>query len=151
MRTLLCTMRAGRDAHLTRHRLHRFLARCVDSQISDLLILAATVDQRWPEINAFIATGITNARTKGYNRLLKRGSRVGCGFRNRENAARRIRFHSTSKQRPQRRLNADCPVKIERRRLHDQKSRTQGPPPISWARERPTLRDEGVDIGNVTY
>ena len=42
---------------------------------------APTIDTRWPEMNAFIATGITNARTEGYNRLVKQVKRVGCGFR----------------------------------------------------------------------
>ncbi|BCO36008.1 hypothetical protein MHEC_24410 [Mycobacterium heckeshornense] len=59
LRTLLSTVHAGGDAHLTRYRLHRFLAWCIDSQIPELLTLAATVDTWWPEINAFIATGIT--------------------------------------------------------------------------------------------
>jgi hypothetical protein len=40
-----------------------------------LLTLASTVDTWWPEINAFIATGITNARTEGYNRLVKQVKR----------------------------------------------------------------------------
>jgi Transposase len=44
-------------------------------------------------------TGITNARTEGYNRLAKQVKRVGCGFRNPEHSARRIRFHCTRKQR----------------------------------------------------
>jgi transposase len=99
LRTLLSTVRVGGDAHLTRHRLHRFLAWCIDSQIPELLTLASTVDTWWPEINAFVQTGITNARTEGYNRLVKQVKRVGCGFRNRENSARRIRFHCTRKQR----------------------------------------------------
>ncbi|MBV8347332.1 MAG: ISL3 family transposase [Mycolicibacterium sp.] len=99
LRTLLATVRVGGDAHLTRHRLHRFLAWCIDSQIPELLTLAATVDTWWPEINAFLTTGITNARTEGYNRLLKQVKRAGCGFRNRPNSARRIRFHCTRKQR----------------------------------------------------
>ncbi|BCO34890.1 ISL3 family transposase [Mycobacterium heckeshornense] len=98
-RTLLSTVHAGGDAHLTRHRLHRFLAWCIDSQIPELLTLAATVDTWWPEINAFIATGITNARTEGYNRLVKQVKRAACGFRNQDNSARRIRFHCTRKQR----------------------------------------------------
>jgi transposase len=58
-----------------------------------------TIDTWWPEINTFIATGITNARTEGYNRLAKQVKRVGCGFRNPEHSARRIRFHCTRKQR----------------------------------------------------
>ena len=33
------------------------------------------VDHWWPEINAFVTTGITNARTEGYNRLLKQVKR----------------------------------------------------------------------------
>jgi transposase len=99
LRTLLSTVRAGGDAHLARHRLHRFLAWCIDSQIPELLTLAITVDTWWPEIHAFLTTGITNARTEGYNRLLKQVKRVGCGFRNREHSARRIRFHCTRRQR----------------------------------------------------
>ncbi|MDZ7883399.1 MAG: ISL3 family transposase [Mycobacterium sp.] len=99
LRTLLATVGNGGDAHLTRHRLHRFLSWCIDSQIPELLTLATTIDTWWPEINAFIQTGITNAGTEGYNRLVKQVKRVGCGFRNRENSARRIRFHCTRKQR----------------------------------------------------
>jgi transposase len=99
LRTLLSTVRAGGDAHLTRHRLHRFLAWCIDSKIPELLALATTIDTWWPEINAFITTGITNARTEGYNRLVKQVKRAACGFRNPTNSARRIRFHCTRKQR----------------------------------------------------
>jgi transposase len=99
LRTLLSTVRAGGDPHLTRHRLHRFLAWCIDSNIPELLALATTIDTWWPEINAFIATGITNARTEGYNRLVKQVKRAACGFRNPANSARRIRFHCTRKQR----------------------------------------------------
>jgi len=99
LRTLLSTVRAGGDAHLARHRLHRFLAWCIDSQIPELLTLAITVDTWWPEIHVFLTTGITNARTEGYNRLLKQVKRVGCGFRNREHSPRRIRFHCTRRQR----------------------------------------------------
>ena len=99
LRTLLSTVRVGGDPHLTRHRLHRFLAWCIDSQIPELLTLAATIDTWWPEINAFVQTGITNARTEGYNRLVKQVKRAACGFRNPRNSARRIRFHCTRKQR----------------------------------------------------
>lgn len=99
LRTLCSTVRLGGDAHLTRHRLHRFLAWCIDSNIPELLTLATTVDTWWPEINAFVTTGITNARTEGYNRLVKQVKRVGCGFRNQEHSAYRIRFHCTRKQR----------------------------------------------------
>ena len=95
LRTLLSTVRVGGDGHLTRHRLHRLLTWCVDSQIPELVTLAATVDAWWPEIDAFVRTGITNARTEGYNRLVKQVKRVGCGYRNTDNSMRRIRFHCT--------------------------------------------------------
>lgn len=65
LRTLLSTVRVGGDPHLTRHRLHNFYARCADSEIPELLTLATTVETWWPEINAFLDTGITNARTEG--------------------------------------------------------------------------------------
>jgi hypothetical protein len=46
LRTLCSTVRVGGDAHLTRHRLHRFLSWCIDSQIPELLTLAATTHAR---------------------------------------------------------------------------------------------------------
>ena len=99
LRTLLSTVRVGGDPHLTRHRLHRFLAWCVDSEIPEFVALAKTVDAWWPEIHAFVRTGIINTRTEGYNRLVKQVKRVGCGYRNPDNSARRIRFHCTRRQR----------------------------------------------------
>ncbi|MGZ4523567.1 MAG: transposase, partial [Mycobacteriaceae bacterium] len=99
LRTLLSTVRVGGDPHLTRHRLHRFLTWCIDSRIPELLTLATTVDAWWPAINALVLTGITNARTEGYNRLVKAAKRAACGFGNRENSARQIRFHRTRTQR----------------------------------------------------
>jgi transposase len=99
LRALLSTVRVGGDPHLTRHRLHRFLSWCIDSRVPELLTLATTIDTWWPEINAFVLTGITNARTEGYNRLVKTVKRSACGFRNRNNSVRRIRFHCTRTQR----------------------------------------------------
>jgi len=95
LRTLLSTVRVGGDPHLTRHRLYRFLSWCIDSQIPELLTLATTIDTWWPEINAFITTGITNARTEGYNRIVKQVGRIAFGFRNTANQKRRIRFACT--------------------------------------------------------
>ena len=73
LRTLLSTVRVGGDPHVTRHRLHRFLTWCIDSQVPELVALARTIDAWWPAIHAFVRTGITNARTEGYNRLVKTG------------------------------------------------------------------------------
>ncbi|AWK76263.1 hypothetical protein CBI38_32870 (plasmid) [Rhodococcus oxybenzonivorans] len=98
LRTLLFTVKIGGDPHLTQHRLHRFLAWCIDSNIPELLTLAKTVmrggrDQRVRQHRDH------RCRTEGYNRLVKAVKRAGCGFRNRENSARRIVFHCTRKQR----------------------------------------------------
>ena len=99
LRRLLSAVNMGGDPHLVGHRLHRFFAWCVDSHVPELVALARTVDAWWPEIKAFLGTGITNARTESYNRLVKMVKRSACGFRNRENSARRIRFHCTRTQR----------------------------------------------------
>ena len=62
--------------------------------------LATTIETWWPAILAFLHTGLSNARTEGFNRLVKQVKRVACGFRNTENSRRRIRFHCTRAQRP---------------------------------------------------
>ncbi len=99
LRTLLSCVEVGADPHLTRHRLHCFLQWCVDSEIPELLTLAKMIDTWWPAVHHFLLTGITNAATEGYNRLIKQVKRSGCGFRNLNNSARRIRCHCTRKQR----------------------------------------------------
>ena len=38
----------------------------------------------------------SNARTEGYNRVIKQIKRVACGFRNQGNYERRIMLHSAS-------------------------------------------------------
>ena len=47
----------------------------------------------WPEILAFLQTGITNAGTEGTNRLVKQVLRCACGFRNKNNYRMRVRLH----------------------------------------------------------
>ena len=61
--------------------------------------MATTIETWWPAIPALLHTGLTNARTEGYNRLVKPVKRVACGFRNTENLRRRIRFHGARAQR----------------------------------------------------
>jgi len=38
----------------------------------------------------------SNARTEGYNRVIKQIKRVACGFRNQNNYQRRIMLHSAA-------------------------------------------------------
>jgi hypothetical protein len=41
--------------------LYRFYQRCADADVPELERLASTVESWWPEIFAFLQTGITNA------------------------------------------------------------------------------------------
>lgn len=95
LRALLKLARTGAHRDQIQDRLHRFYAWCADADIDELNTLATTVESWWPAIEAFIDTGITNARTEGINRLVKQVKRSACGFRNAANGHRRIRFHCT--------------------------------------------------------
>ena len=99
LRTLLAAARDSVDDAEIRARLYRFYSWCADTQIPEVTRLATTIETWWPAVLAFLHTGLTNARTEGYNRLVKQVKRVACGFRNTENSRRRIRFHCTRAQR----------------------------------------------------
>jgi transposase len=68
---------------------------CADAQILELTTLAETIETWWPAVEVFLATGLTNARTEGTNRLIKQVKRAACGFRNRDNYRPRVRLHCT--------------------------------------------------------
>ena len=99
LRQLLAAARDRADDAEIRTRLYRFYSWCADTHIPELHRLATTIETWWPAILAFLHTGLTNARTEGFNRLVKQVKRVACGFRNTENSRRRIRFHCTRAQR----------------------------------------------------
>ena len=69
----------------TAHRRTAFLAACVDADMPETTRLAATVQRWWPQIEGFLQLGVTNARTKGCNRVIKAIKRVACGFTNQTN------------------------------------------------------------------
>ena len=56
--------------------------------------LAATIEAWWPQIEAFLLTGITNAASEGINRLIKLEARNAFGFRNPINQRLRSRCAS---------------------------------------------------------
>lgn len=95
LRALLALARTGAHRNQIRDRLHTFYAWCANTSIEELHTLATTVETWWPAIEAFIHSGVTNARTEGINRLVKQVKRSACGFRNPANSQRRIRFHCT--------------------------------------------------------
>ncbi|MEH1028538.1 transposase [Micromonospora profundi] len=61
--------------------------------------LATTIETRWPEILAFLHTGITNAGSEGTNRAIKTVARNAYGFRNPENQRLRTRAAITRRHR----------------------------------------------------
>ena len=89
---------AGHRHHIS-HRLYRFYTWCATADIPEVTRLAQTVEDWWPEIEAFCKTGITNAKTEGTNRLIKDVGRRACGFRNPDNQRRRVRYFCTRQSR----------------------------------------------------
>jgi transposase len=63
-------------------RLSRFYERCGTAGLPELERLASTVSAWWPEILAFLQTGITNAGSEGTNRVIKTVARDAYGLRN---------------------------------------------------------------------
>lgn len=79
---------------------YRFLAHVADhAHLPELRTLAETVEQWWDPIEAYLATGITNAASEGNNRLIKLEARNAFGFRNRANQRLRSRCATTRRSR----------------------------------------------------
>jgi transposase len=70
-----------------------FTRACEIAGMPETTRLAATITAWWPQIEGFLELGVTNARTEGYNRVIKQVKRVACGFRNQANYERRIMMH----------------------------------------------------------
>ena len=95
---LLRQLLAARDRHTAAHRLFRFYQACATADMPETTRLAMTIQTWWPHVERFLMTGVTNARTEGYNRVIKQLKRVGCGYRNQANYQRRIVLHIAAKQ-----------------------------------------------------
>ncbi len=96
---LLALARVHPDRHVIAEQLFRFYDRCAVSGLPELERLATTVQTWWPEILAFIRTGITNAGSEGTNRMIKTVGRDAYGFRNPENQRLRTRCATTRRSR----------------------------------------------------
>ncbi len=94
LRALLALARTGASRHRISHRLWVFYRWCADTDIPELHRLATTVQSWWPQIEAFIRTGVTNAASEGVNRLIKLEARNAFGFRNPVNQRLRSRCAS---------------------------------------------------------
>jgi transposase len=96
---LLALARTHPNRETIRDLLHRFYQRCADADLPELHRLAATVETWWPQILAFLHTGITNAGSEGTNRVIKTIARDAYGFRNPVNQRLRTRTATTRKTR----------------------------------------------------
>jgi transposase len=79
-------------------RLYAFYYWCAHAGIAELERLATT-ERWWPAIEAFIKTGITNAKSEGINRVVKLTARNAYGFRNPTNQRLRTRLATTRRAR----------------------------------------------------
>ncbi|MDJ0345669.1 transposase [Streptomyces sp. H10-C2] len=98
---MLATARTSADRDRAGHLRWKFLTWCADSDILEVRQLAAAVDRWWPEIEAFIATGHSNAESEGINRVIKLVVRAAHGFRNPANQRLRTRCVTTRRARGQ--------------------------------------------------
>ncbi|MEV0169333.1 ISL3 family transposase [Nonomuraea fuscirosea] len=96
---LLALARTHPDRTVIAERLFRCYDRCAASGLPELERLATTVETWWPEILAFLRTGITNAGSEGTNRVIKTTARDAYGFRNPENQRLRTRCTTTRRGR----------------------------------------------------
>lgn len=96
---LLALARTDPDRERISGLLYRFYCRCAGSGLPELERLAGTVQTWWPEILAFIRTGITNAGSEGTNRVIKTVGRDAYGFRNPASQRLRTRCATTRKGR----------------------------------------------------
>ncbi|GGU35590.1 transposase [Lentzea flava] len=91
LRTVLACNREKVDPAKIRTRLYNFYLWCADSDITEITRLATTIETWWHGIEAFLRTGITNAKSEGINRAVKLAARNAYGFRNPENQRLRTR------------------------------------------------------------
>jgi transposase len=97
LRSLLALARTQPLRYEISARLHTFYQWCADTDIPELHRLAGTVETWWPQIEAFLHTGVTNAGSEGVNRLIKLEARNAYGFRNTINQRLRSRCATSRK------------------------------------------------------
>jgi transposase len=76
-----------------RWRLADFYDAAIDANMPETTRLANTIQTWWPAVLVALIERVTNARTEGFNRIIKQTKRVGCGYRNMDNYQRRILSH----------------------------------------------------------
>ncbi len=97
LRFLLALARTHAPRSEISNRLFAFYHWCSRANVPEVTALAKTIEAWWPQILAFLDTGITNAATEANNRLVKDAARIAFGFRNLDNQRRRVRLHCQPK------------------------------------------------------
>ncbi|WP_159054720.1 transposase [Streptomyces dysideae] len=95
LRDLLARAARTTDRHRTGHLRWKFLTWYADCDIPAV----RTLDRWWPEIQAFVTTGHSNAKSEGINRMIKLAGRPADGFRNPTNQRLRTRCVTTRRAR----------------------------------------------------
>ena len=95
---LSCTDRGGLRYEITAA-LDRFYRFCAACKVPEVISFARTIENWQEPIIAAVQTGLTNARTEGYNRIVKHVGRIAFGFRNPDNQRRRVRWACTRRSR----------------------------------------------------
>ncbi|SNW17353.1 ISMsm4, transposase [Mycolicibacterium thermoresistibile] len=95
---LACTARGGLTYEI-RDALYRFYTFCAACSVPEISKLARTISAWQEPMILAIQTGLSNARSEGYNRIIKHVGRIAFGFRNPENQRRRVRWACTRQSR----------------------------------------------------
>ncbi len=113
LRKVLALARTGARRDQIAQRLYDFYHWCAHADLDELNTLASTVQTWWPAIEAFIDTGITNARTEGLNRLLKQVKRSACGSATPPTATAGYDSTAPGTTGQQQQHQDHCPLKVE--------------------------------------
>jgi transposase len=95
---LACTATGGMHYDVSAA-LYRFYAFCAATSVPEIHDLAETIETWQQPMILAITTGLSNARSEGYNRIVKHVGRIAFGFRNPANQRRRVRWACTRQSR----------------------------------------------------
>lgn len=99
LRDVLACTDAGGLRYDVREALYRFYTFCAACHVPEIGMLAATISAWQEPMILAITTGLSNARSEGYNRIVKHVGRIAFGFRTPENQRRRVRWACTRQAR----------------------------------------------------
>ena len=99
LRELLSCAERGGLRYEIRAALDRFYRFCAACKVPEVIKFARAIEAWQDPVIAALQTGLTNARTEGYNRIVKHVGRIAFGFRNPANQRRRVRWACTRRSR----------------------------------------------------